>query len=387
MTCLFITTGTHNFRTLDFRTLDNSDVHNHNSLELKAPGQPVFTFQLTKKILNYLYNFSHINLKSALLTMGSAMSISLREKAVHFKDGPDTVGHFFEVQTRKSGKDKTLKRYSPWRWIVKKKGSKKVHPHENTNQNNIAHLSNENLEKSQSSSNLSTLTLEKSQSCDKLSTQYQSTPAIANSSNNAASSVEKAPLTNSNTAPDTPQTVIVQDLDTPKRLVMVHATTGELLRCLGEFLCRRCYLIQDMSSMDPELWLRVVDCYLLVNCYQNQSCINPAMVVFLYMLCREAVSSEVATLHELQAVLLTCLYTTCSYIGNQISYPLGPFLVETCRQTFWIRCMSITKLMSGKMLQMNTDPNFFSQMFADLKNESQKEEKKSRLLSGVYSTQ
>ncbi|XP_045076666.1 cyclin-dependent kinase 5 activator 1-like [Coregonus clupeaformis] len=186
--------------------------------------------------------------------MGSAMSISLREKAVHFKDGPDTVGHFFEVQTRKSGKDKTLKRYSPWRRIVKKKGSNKVQAHENINQNNITHLSNENREKSQSSSNLSTLTLEKSQSCDKLSTQYQSTPAIANSSNNAASSVEKAPLTNSNTAPDTPQTVIAQDLDTPKRLVMVHATTGELLRCLGEFLCRRCYYSLTFQNGREEDW-------------------------------------------------------------------------------------------------------------------------------------
>ncbi|XP_024260668.1 cyclin-dependent kinase 5 activator 1-like [Oncorhynchus tshawytscha] len=319
--------------------------------------------------------------------MGTTMSISLRKKAVLFKDGPDTVGHLMEVQTGKSAKDKTLKRYSPWRRSVKKKSSKKVQAHENTNQNNIAHLSNENLEKSQSFSNPSTLTLEKSQSCDKLSTQDQSTPAISNSSNNAASLVVTAPLSNSNTAPDTPQMVTVQDLDTPRRLVMGHATTGELLRCLGEFLCRRCYRLQDMTSMDPVLWLRVVDRYLLDNCYQSQSCINPAAVVFLYMLCREAVSSEVATLHELHAVLLTCLYTTCSYMGNEIAYPLKPFLVDTCRQTFWIRCMTITKLMSVKMLQMNTDPNFFCQVFADLKNESQKEEKKSRLLSGVYSTQ
>nr|XP_046215232.1 cyclin-dependent kinase 5 activator 1-like [Oncorhynchus gorbuscha] len=326
----------------------------------------------------------YLSINKALLTMGTVMSISLRKKAVLFKDGPDTVGHLMEVQTGKSAKDKTLKRYSPWRWIVKKKSSKKVQAHENTNQNNIAHLSNENLEKSQSFSNLCTLTLEKSQYCDKLSTQDQGTPAI---SNNAASLVEKAPLSNTNTAPDTPQMVTVQDLDAPRRLVMVHATTGELLRCLGEFLCRRCYRLQDMSSIDPVLWLRVVDRYLLDNCYQSQSCINPAAVVFLYMLCREAVSSEVATLHELHAVLLTCLYTTCSYMGNEIAYPLKPFLVDTCRQTFWIRCMTITKLMSVKMLQMNTDPNFFCQVFADLKNESQKEEKKSRLLSGVYSTQ
>lgn len=39
MTYFFITTWK-----LDFRTLDNSDVHNHNSLELKAMDNPSLPF-------------------------------------------------------------------------------------------------------------------------------------------------------------------------------------------------------------------------------------------------------------------------------------------------------------------------------------------------------
>uniref|UniRef100_A0AAY5K8Z7 Cyclin-dependent kinase 5 activator 1 n=1 Tax=Esox lucius TaxID=8010 RepID=A0AAY5K8Z7_ESOLU len=62
-------------------------------------------------------------------------------------------------------------------------------------------------------------------------------------------------------------------------------------------------------------------------------------------------------------------------MGNEISYPVKPFLVETCRQTFWTRCMSISNVFSGQMLQMNTDPNFFCKVFAELKNQTPKEEK------------
>uniref|UniRef100_A0A803YG07 Cyclin-dependent kinase 5 activator 1 n=1 Tax=Meleagris gallopavo TaxID=9103 RepID=A0A803YG07_MELGA len=62
-------------------------------------------------------------------------------------------------------------------------------------------------------------------------------------------------------------------------------------------------------------------------------------------------------------------------MGNEISYPLKPFLVESCKEAFWDRCLSIIDLMSPKMLQVNADPHFFTQVFADLKKESGAEEK------------
>ncbi|KAL2078120.1 hypothetical protein ACEWY4_025805 [Coilia grayii] len=298
--------------------------------------------------------------------MGTVLSLSPSyRKAALFEDGPATVGHYTAVQNSKNAKDKNLKRNSlinvlPWKRIVavsaKKKGSKKVQPNA-AYQNNVTHLNNENLKKSQSCANLSTFT------------QDQGSPT--KNSNNAVSSVKKAPLSNSNAASGTPKRVIVQ------------ASTSELLRCLGEFLCRRCYRLKHLSPTDPVLWLRSVDRSLLLQGWQDQGFITPANVVFVYMLCRDVVSSEVATEHELQAVLLTCLYLSYSYMGNEISYPLKPFLVESSKETFWDRCLSIINLMSAKMLQINSDPHYFTQVFADLKNESQKEEERSRLLIGL----
>ncbi|NWI87687.1 CD5R1 kinase, partial [Pitta sordida] len=143
---------------------------------------------------------------------------------------------------------------------------------------------------------------------------------------------------------------------TPRRVV-VQASTSELLRCLGEFLCRRCYRLKHLSPTDPVLWLRSVDRSLLLQGWQDQGFITPANVVFLYMLCRDVISAE-------------------------ISYPLKPFLVESCKEAFWDRCLSIIDLMSPKMLQVNADPHYFTQVFADLKKESGSEEK-GRLLIGL----
>ncbi|KAL8175634.1 UNVERIFIED_CONTAM: Cyclin-dependent kinase 5 activator 1 [Gekko kuhli] len=301
--------------------------------------------------------------------MGTVLSLSPSyRKATLFEDSSATVGHYTAVQNSKNAKDKSLKRHSiisvlPWKRIVavsaKKKNSKKVQPN-SSYQNNVTHLNNENLKKSLSCANLSTFA----------QPQGAQPPAPGNqvsSSKSALSSIKKTPRANAS--------------GTPKR-VIVQASTSELLRCLGEFLCRRCYRLKHLSPTDPVLWLRSVDRSLLLQGWQDQGFITPANVVFLYMLCRDVISSEVATDHELQAVLLTCLYLSYSYMGNEISYPLKPFLVETCKEAFWDRCLSIITLMSPKMLQINADPHYFTQVFADLKSESSQEEK-NRLLIGL----
>ncbi|XP_069490269.1 cyclin-dependent kinase 5 activator 1 [Ambystoma mexicanum] len=303
--------------------------------------------------------------------MGTVLSLSPSyRKSTLFEDGSATVGHYTAVQNSKNAKDKNLKRHSlisvlPWKRIVavsaKKKNSKKVQPN-SSYQNNITHLNNENLKKSLSCANLSTF-------AQPLPTQPQGQKNPISSTKNTVSSVKKIP--NSNSVPAT----------SPKRVV-VQASTSELLRCLGEFLCRRCYRLKHLSPTDPVLWLRSVDRSLLLQGWQDQGFITPANVVFLYMLCRDVISSEVATEHELQAVLLTCLYLSYSYMGNEISYPLKPFLVENCKEAFWDRCLSVINLMSPKMLQLNSDAHYFTQVFADLKNENSQEEK-SRLLIGL----
>ncbi|XP_060104014.1 LOW QUALITY PROTEIN: cyclin-dependent kinase 5 activator 1-like [Heteronotia binoei] len=154
------------------------------------------------------------------------------------------------------------------------------------------------------------------------------------------------------------------------RRVIVQASTSELLKCLGEFLCRRCDRLKHLSPTEPILWLRSVDRSLLLQGWQDQAFVTPANVVFVYLLCREMIDGDlVSSEHDLQAVLLTCLYLSYSYMGNEISYPLKPFLVEASKDTFWNRCLCVINAMSGKMLRINADPHYFTQVFADLKNE------------------
>ncbi|XP_049820685.1 cyclin-dependent kinase 5 activator 1-like [Aethina tumida] len=78
--------------------------------------------------------------------------------------------------------------------------------------------------------------------------------------------------------------------------------------------------------------------------------INPANVVFVYMLVRELVDEDIDCEQDLQAVVLICLYLSYSYMGNEISYPLKPFLVEDSKDKFWDRCLEIVNRLSSNML-------------------------------------
>ncbi|KAJ0001511.1 hypothetical protein NQD34_006531 [Periophthalmus magnuspinnatus] len=330
--------------------------------------------------------------------MGTVLSLSPSyRKAALFEDGPASVGHYTAVQNSKNAKDaaaaKSLKRPSiinvlPWKRIVavsaKRKGSKKLQS-EGMDAGKCSSPEGHAAGAANSASN--SLKLKKSQSCANLSS-YTSThdpsastttsshlPTSKTLANVTTVVAKKNSLTGSGLQPSTAT-------GTPKR-VIVQASTSELMRSLGEFLCRRCYRLKRLSPTDPVLWLRSVDRSLLLQGWQDQGFITPANVVFLYMLCRDVVSPEVGSERELQASLLTCLYLSYSYMGNEISYPLKPFLVEAEKEAFWDRCLDIINRMSGKMLQINTDPHFFTQVFADLKNESKKEEEKTKLLIGL----
>lgn len=107
------------------------------------------------------------------------------------------------------------------------------------------------------------------------------------------------------------------------------------------------------------------------------------------MLVRELVDGEETKESELQASVLTCLYLSYSYMGNEISYPLKPFLVEDSKDKFWdrwiwigrsnfirrfsnrihliFRCLLIVNRLSGNMLRINAEPGFFTEIFTELK--------------------
>ncbi|KAL7882248.1 hypothetical protein AOLI_G00090970 [Acnodon oligacanthus] len=176
--------------------------------------------------------------------------------------------------------------------------------------------------------------------------------------------------------PDPVQTKCVQkqpsshSLLSPTR-VIVQASTGELLRCLGEFMCRRCFRLKELSPSEVILWFRNVDRTLLQQGWQEQGFITPATLVFVYLLCKETVTEDIESQNELQGVFLTCLYLAYSYLGNEISYPLKPFISEGNKDVFWEQSLGVIDNLSGKMLQINMDPHFFTEVFQDLKNEGE----------------
>ncbi|XP_078073157.1 cyclin-dependent kinase 5 activator 1-like [Mustelus asterias] len=293
--------------------------------------------------------------------MGTVLSLSPgSRRSSLFEDGTDSksLSHYHAIQSAKTNgqKDKSLKRHSmfipalTWKRLVastKKKGSRKSNPSNYHHQNDVVHLNSENVKKSLSCANLSSYELQ--------------VPADPLGTKQGVSSIKKTSSHSSGAG-------------SPKR-VIVQASTSELLKCLGEFLCRRCFRLKHLSPTDPVLWLRSVDRSLLLQGWQDQAFVTPANVVFVYLLCRDVIDGDqVGTEHDLQATLLTCLYLSYSYMGNEISYPLKPFLVESAKDAFWDRCLRIIDSMSTKMLQINADPHYFTQVFADLKNEGSRDD-------------
>ncbi|XP_061548220.1 cyclin-dependent kinase 5 activator 2b [Phyllopteryx taeniolatus] len=154
----------------------------------------------------------------------------------------------------------------------------------------------------------------------------------------------------------------------PRRIV-IQASTGELLRCLGDFVCRRCYKLKELNSGEVILWFRNIDRTLLLQGWQDQGFITPANVVFVYLLCEATLDESLASPAELQGAFQTCLYLAYSYMGNEISYPLKPFMMEANKDAFWDTSLGIIERLSGKMLQLNADPHFFTEVFQELKSQ------------------
>ncbi|XP_071747941.1 cyclin-dependent kinase 5 activator 1 [Lepeophtheirus salmonis] len=149
---------------------------------------------------------------------------------------------------------------------------------------------------------------------------------------------------------------------------IIQASTSELLKCLGHYLYKKCNKLKDFQPGDCIMWLRTVDRSLLVQGWQDIAFINPANIVFVYLLVREMTDENVTKEQDLQAIVLTCLYISYSYMGNEISYPLKPFLVECQKELFWERCVDIINRLSGSMLRINSEPSFFTDVFTELKN-------------------
>ncbi|XP_075707246.1 cyclin-dependent kinase 5 activator 1-like [Rhinoderma darwinii] len=172
-----------------------------------------------------------------------------------------------------------------------------------------------------------------------------------------------------------------QIFNVPQRIIL-HTYTKKILKCLADFPCRRCFQLYHLSPIDVVEWITSIDRQLLLQGWQGQGFLTSGTVVFLYMLCRDVISSEIKSEKELQATLLTCLYVSYCYMGHQISYPLGPFLVDGRKETFWYQCLSIIAHVSSKMMRLNTDPKYYSQMFVSLRAEG-RQANENLLMSGL----
>ncbi|XP_075258012.1 uncharacterized protein LOC142350006 [Convolutriloba macropyga] len=155
----------------------------------------------------------------------------------------------------------------------------------------------------------------------------------------------------------------------PKKTVTITASTSELLTCLGAYLTTKCTRLRNFQSNDAILWLKTVDRALLLQGWQDIAFISPANVVFVFLLVRDMVDGDkITSERELQAVVLTCLYMSYSYMGNEISYPLKPFLMESDnKDKFWDRCVRIINCCSAHMLRINKEPAYFTKIFTELK--------------------
>ncbi|KOB69289.1 putative cyclin-dependent kinase 5 activator [Operophtera brumata] len=111
----------------------------------------------------------------------------------------------------------------------------------------------------------------------------------------------------------------------------------------------RSLLLQGWQAGDAVMWLRTVDHSLLLQGWKLVD------------------GDRIGRPQELQAVVLTCLYLSYSYMGNEISYPLKPFLVEDSKDKFWDRCLLIVDRLSSNMLRINSEPGFFTEVFTELK--------------------
>ncbi|CAI2731083.1 unnamed protein product [Schistosoma spindalis] len=216
------------------------------------------------------------------------------------------------------------------------------------------------------------------------------------------------------------------------RQPIFKASTSELLKCLSVFIVARVQMNllensnrlrnSDLHGIQPAIivaWIRAIDRALLLQGWSEVAFINPTHVVFLYMMLRNFIQNgDIHTERELHTIIMACLYLAYSYAGNEISYPLRPFLIaeanqfvahsdsgnkkllsstmhvltsssssssstiittstgiENClkpkvidevRNRFWQYVIRIVNEKSSEMLRIHAEPILFTQMFKEL---------------------
>ncbi len=147
----------------------------------------------------------------------------------------------------------------------------------------------------------------------------------------------------------------------------LNCSLSETMKYIGCFVYLRCKHIDGLKPSLVVSWVKGVDRSLIFSGWQEHGFISQSNMIVLYMLLREMVTSDIATLAKLKGTVMSCLYMCYSYNGHEISYPLKPFLTDGDRAGFWSRSMEIVNNHSGKMLKINKEVRFYNEVQAELK--------------------
>ena len=146
-------------------------------------------------------------------------------------------------------------------------------------------------------------------------------------------------------------------------------TASELMQRFTKSVCRQCGSKVKALPSDVERWIRSVDQTLLMQGWQDFEYVSESNLVFMYMMAKETCTeSQVNSLQDLKMTILICLFLGFSYTGNEISYPIKPFLCTADKKLFWDRCMQIALSMSSQMLRLNSDSEYYASVRQELYN-------------------
>nr|VZI37118.1 unnamed protein product [Spirometra erinaceieuropaei] len=190
------------------------------------------------------------------------------------------------------------------------------------------------------------------------------------------------------------------------RITLLQTSTRELLHCLSMFILQQCdrLCVAHKSPLYPEdivSWIKDIDRALLQQGWTDITFLSPANIVFLFVLLKGSINFRITCSRELHSIVMVCLYLSYGYMGNEISYPLKPFLnaeilysmlhekepqrlrtmnsansvvtrnpkiTNHFREQFWEKCLMVIQAKSREMLQLNADPIVFTESIAELRS-------------------
>ena len=114
----------------------------------------------------------------------------------------------------------------------------------------------------------------------------------------------------------------------------------------------------SVHECDVRVWLTVLD--FEFQQFDGKSFLIQSHIILAYTLMDAAFNLfDISLLLNLKQMFYICLYISYTYICNEVTYPVWPFLVEKKRSTseFWGKCLAVS--MSGVMMKANTDHLYY----------------------------